>query len=96
MSDLLEHINYFNSILLKDSRLHSSHVSLYLALLLIWKETGFDNALIINRAELMTLSKIGSKATYHKCIRELEQLGYIKYSPTYNSFIGSLVELVVK
>jgi hypothetical protein len=43
----------------------------------------------VARHELMALAKVWSKATYHKCIRELCQLGYIEYNPTYNSYIGT-------
>ena len=39
----------------------------------------------------MRISKIGSKATYHKCIKNLHTLGYIKYAPSYNPFKSSQV-----
>ena len=41
----------------------------------------------------MRISKISSKATYHKCMRELNDKGYIKYEPSYNPFKGSMVIL---
>jgi hypothetical protein len=41
----------------------------------------------------MKVSKIQSKATYHKCIRELNDFGYLSYHPSYNPFKGSLVYL---
>jgi len=37
----------------------------------------------------MQLSKIGSKNTYHKCIKELSHWNYIKYLPSHNPFKGS-------
>ncbi|WP_241277905.1 MULTISPECIES: hypothetical protein [Chryseobacterium] len=42
----------------------------------------------------MKLGKIKSFATYHKCIRDLHNAGFIIYSPSYNSYKGSLVEIV--
>jgi hypothetical protein len=39
----------------------------------------------------MRISKISSKATYHKCLRNLHDLGYINYQPSYNPFKGSHV-----
>lgn len=39
----------------------------------------------------MRISKISSKATYHKCLKHLHALGYIKYEPSYNPFRGSHV-----
>jgi hypothetical protein len=41
----------------------------------------------------MRISKISSKATYHKCLRNLHTLGYINYEPSYNPFKGSHVFL---
>jgi hypothetical protein len=78
----------------QDSRLNSSHVSLYLALLLVWEQNSFVNPFRITRERLMSLSKIGSLATYHRCIKQLEEFGYIRYTPTFNSFIGSSVQII--
>ena len=41
----------------------------------------------------MNNSKIGSLATYHKCIKELDAFGYIVYKPTYNSNIGTTIHM---
>ena len=41
----------------------------------------------------MRISKISSKATYHKCLKNLHAQGYIKYEPSYNPFKGSHVFL---
>lgn len=41
----------------------------------------------------MHVCKISSTATYHKCIKELHQYGYITYTPSYNPYKGSLVLL---
>jgi len=41
----------------------------------------------------MRISKISSKATYHKCLKNLHSLGYINYEPSYNPFKGSHVYL---
>lgn len=88
---LLSGMDNISQRLSEDNRLHSSHVSLYLTLLIIWKQNLFSNPFTISRKQLMTITKIGSYATYHKCIRQLEQYGYIKYIPNFNSFIGSYV-----
>ena len=42
----------------------------------------------------MRISKISSKATYHKCLKNLHSLGYINYEPSYNPFKGSHVYLL--
>jgi hypothetical protein len=82
--------------LARDDRLSSSHMSLYLALLILWKQNCCSNPFTISRKQLMSISKIGSFTTYHKCIKQLEEFGYIKYVPSFNSFIGSSVLFVEK
>lgn len=41
----------------------------------------------------MRVSKICSNATYHKCIKELNDYGYLEYIPSFNPYKGSLVNL---
>lgn len=77
----------------EDSRLNASHVSMYLALFLIWNHHRFQTPLSINRSEVMKISKIGSGATYHKCMTDLHQWGYLKYEPSHNPLKGSLIYL---
>jgi hypothetical protein len=61
----------------KDKRLLATHISLYTALFVCWQRLGF--------------SKIASVATYHKCIKELDEFGYIHYQPSYHPKLGSQV-----
>lgn len=79
----------------QDDRLTSSHVSLYLALLIVWEQNFFTNPFTVRRKELITISKIVSFTTYHKCIRQFEEFGYIKYVPNFNHFIGSTIEIMI-
>jgi hypothetical protein len=55
----------------EDDRLNTAHVSLYLALFQMWNLNRFKNPISINRAEVMKISKIGSKGTYHRCLNDL-------------------------
>ena len=41
----------------------------------------------------MSFSKIGSKSTYHKCIKELNHWKYIIYYPSHNPFKGSKIKM---
>src|SRR5690606_19838329 len=41
----------------------------------------------------MHLSKIGSTATYHKCIKELSHWKYLLYMPSHNPFKGSKIKM---
>jgi hypothetical protein len=74
-----------------DSRLLSTHVSLFTGLFACYQRNGFENPFSVNRKTLMSYSKIASIATYHKCIRELDEFGYIRYEPSFHPTKGSLV-----
>ena len=74
-----------------DSRLLSTHVSLFTGLFACYGRSGFENPFPVNRKTLMAYSKIASIATYHKCIRELDAYGYIRYEPSFHPAKGSLV-----
>lgn len=78
----------------EDNRLHATHVSLYISLFTLWNLNRFENPISINREEVMKISKIGSKNTYHKCLKELDQFGYLEYLPSHNPLKGSLVNML--
>ena len=82
----IRHLNAFFSFVRSDQRLACSHVSLYLALFQYWNFNRFQNPFPVYRNDMMQLSKIGSKNTYHKCIKELHQAGYIIYNPPVTKF----------
>lgn len=74
-----------------DSRLNTSHLSLYMALLTCWQNQECNGQFKISRKEIMRLSKIAAISTYHRCMREMIQYGYFKYEPEYDSYKGSKV-----
>lgn len=86
-------ISFFERVI-EDDRLYPSHISMYVSLFQFWSMNRFQNPFRICREEVMKLSKIKSLATYHKCIRELHCAGFIIYSPSYNSYKGSLIEII--
>lgn len=89
----IKHLSGFFNKVSVDDRLNPTHVSLYVSLFQFWNACRFHNPISISRQEAMNVSKISSKVTYHKCIRELHQFGYLRYEPSYNPFKGSLVYL---
>ncbi len=82
----IRHLNAFFSFVRSDNRLTSSHVSLYMALFHYWNSNRFHNPFSIYRENIMQLAKIGSKNTYHKCIKELHEARYIFYHPAPSKF----------
>lgn len=89
----IKHLTGFFEKVAMDKTLNPTHVSLYIALFQFWNCNRFKNPISINRDEVMRISKISSKATYHKCLKNLHSLGYINYEPSYNPFKGSHVIL---
>ncbi len=61
-----------------------AHISIYAVLVKIWGTQLLQNPFKITRTEVMHLAKIGSKTTYHKCIKDLQAVGYISYKPSYH------------
>lgn len=89
----IRHLTGFYDKIQQDERLNPTHISLYLALFQFWNINHFQNPISISRNEMMRLSKISALGTYHKCIKELQNFGYVEYIPSFNPYKGSLVNL---
>lgn len=89
----IKHLTGFFEKVATDKTLNPTHVSLYMSLFQFWNCNRFKNPISISRDEVMRISKISSKATYHKCLKNLHSQGYINYEPSYNPFKGSHVYL---
>jgi hypothetical protein len=78
-----------------DCRITTAHISVYASLWKKWEDMECKQSLIFFSYEIMPLCKISSYSTYHKIIKQLHEYGYIKYTPSYNHFLGSMVEFRV-
>jgi hypothetical protein len=87
----IKHLSAFYEKMVSDDRLFPTHVSLYLALFQYWNYYHFRSPIIISRKEIIQLCKIGSLNTYHKCLHDLHNWGYIRYEPSHSQFKGSWV-----
>ena len=87
----IKHLTCFFDKVINDHTLNPTHISLYIALFQFWNCNRFRNPISISRDEVMRISKISSKATYHKCLKNLHALGYLRYEPSYNPYKGSMV-----
>lgn len=90
----IKHLTGFFEKVSTDFDLNPTHISLYMAIFQLWNQNRFQNPIGISRDELMRISKIASYATYHKCIRELDERNFVKYKPSYNPFKGSTLEVI--
>ena len=89
----IKHLAGFFEKVALDNSLNPSHISLYMALFLFWNSHRFNNPISISRDEMMRISKVCSRSTYHKCLWHLHSRGYINYEPSHNPFKGSLIYL---
>lgn len=87
----MEQLADFYEAIADDARIGTSHICLYLALC---NAVGFVNGELIevNRDQLMRYARI-SRKTYNKCMRELQEYGFIKYEPSSNPSRQSRVYL---
>ena len=87
--------DFFNAIA-HDPRIGASHISMYCALWQ-WRYTGQKtHPILFQRMDLMRMAKISGLGTFHKCIRDLHELGYIHYYPSYDHRKKSKVYLLPK
>ena len=95
MSDInyISHLNQFFVKIQSDTKMNTTHVSMYMALFYHWNKARFSSEFFINRNEIMLMSRIGSKGTYHKCLRDLSEWNYIIYKPSHNPHIGSKIHM---
>lgn len=87
----MEHLTAFYEAIAADARIGTTHICLYFAL---YHAVGFGNEEFseVNRDQLMLNARI-SRKTYNKCMKELQEYGYIKYEPSSNPQVGSKVQL---
>jgi hypothetical protein len=82
----------FNSVftqLSTDDRVTVWHVSIYMAIFFRWRKNAYKNPIPITRREIMRLAHIRSVATYHKCMKQLQEFGYLEYFPSFHPAVGS-------
>ena len=90
----IKHLTGFFERMIYEDTLNPTHISLYIALFQFWNIKRFTNPIHISREEAMRLSKIASKATYHKCMRDLHEKKYVIYEPSFKPYRGSKVTIV--
>jgi hypothetical protein len=90
----LQLLNTFMEATKDDVRINTAHISLYVSLTFHWQKRDYKNPLSVFRHEILPFCKISGTATYHRSMKELHEFGYIRYVPSYNHFLGSLVYFI--
>lgn len=90
----LECLSDFFVAIETDARISITHIGIYAALLQYRVQAGFINPIQVFSREIMDIAKISSAMTYHKCVRDLSDYGYIRYEPSFNHTKGSKIFFV--
>ena len=72
------------------------HIGLLMALYYYGDSLKFAGSFRASRRKLMSFSRIRSKATYHKCIKELVEYKYINYQPSWHPKHGSSFQFLIQ
>jgi hypothetical protein len=75
LTDFFERIEH-------DPRVGISHIALFTALFYLRQRRAEIGPLTVMRSDIMAKAKIYSLSCYHKTIRDLAELGYIRYVPS--------------
>jgi len=73
----------FFAAIKNDPRICITHIGLFATIVQCWQTAGFPDPLLAYAHEVMPLAKISASTTYHKCIRDLHDFGYILYEPSF-------------
>lgn len=87
-------VNEFSAFMIavrNDHMIGPTHIALYAAFFHLYECSGSINPVLITRAIVMNAAKIHGVATYHKCLKDLVQGGYIRYEPSFDGRVMSKV-----
>lgn len=79
-----------------DPRLNIWHLVILTAILGLGYKQGQGRRIKVSRRKIMELSHVNTLPTYHKYFKQLQDLGYIKYKPSYHPGCKSEVKLCKK
>ena len=89
--ETLKPLSDFFCAIEKDGRISMTHIAIYAALLQYRIGKGYINPVQVFSWEIMRIAKISAATTYHKCVRELSEYGYITYEPSFKRNKGSRI-----
>lgn len=79
-----------------DNKLNVWHHALMNAILHLACLQNQQKVIRVSRRKLMAYSHIATLPTYHKYLKELQDMGYIQYRPSYDPGYKSEVELLIE
>lgn len=85
----------FLTMITEDVRLNVWHLALLFALVQLAYLQKERSLVRVSRSKIMKLSHIQTLPTYHKYFKELQDMGYIKYTPSYHPGYRSTIEFLI-
>lgn len=83
----------FMKAIQNDGRIGATHIAIYVALLMCWRESDYPQPLIVYSYEVMKIAKIRAPSTYYSVLADLHDFGYLRYVPSFNKNRGSRIYL---
>lgn len=74
-----------------DPRISSTHIGVYAALLHFRNKYCLEDPIKVFSHQIMPLARISSATTYYKCVKALDEYGYLRYEPSYKNKEGSKI-----
>lgn len=87
----LKPLSDFFTAIEQDGRISVTHIGIYAALLEYRAQMDYSNPIVAFSYDIMKIAKISSAMTYHKCVKDLNAYGYIRYEPSFNKNKGSKI-----
>ena len=76
----------FMKAIQSDGRIGATHIAIYAALLMCWRESDHQQPLIVYSYEVMKIAKIRAPSTYYSGLADLHEFGYLRYEPSFNKY----------
>ena len=76
-----------------EPRITARHIALYLAIFQRMDWECPENPIKLKKEDLMSYAKISGRATYFRCLKDLHELGFIRYVPAPHRRVSSLAYL---
>lgn len=88
-----EQLLAYLALIEKDERLSVWHFAILTAILYLGYRQGQKKVIKVSRSKIMALSHVSTAPTFHKYFKELQEMGYIIYRPSYHPGYRSEIEL---
>ncbi|HWW43121.1 hypothetical protein [Pedobacter sp.] len=93
--ELFKPLAEFFSAIQSDFRISKTHIAIYSSLLQYWQMNDYPIPMKVFSHQIMRIAKIEACSTYHRCLKELDSFGYIKYVPSFKKNDASSVYLLL-